>query len=116
MSAAGQPAKPRQKLFDGRTGRRVYVSVPVYLTHVEQPQSRELTTIENVSSHGACAISRRLWQSGEEALVTLLRDEFPLVGTVVYCHARTSGGFCLGLEFPDTSGKWANYYRNISRL
>jgi hypothetical protein len=91
------------------------VSVPVYLTRVTQPQTRELTTLENVSFRGARAVSRQLWQLGEEALVTLLKDDFPLVGTVVYCQARTGGGFCLGLEFPDTSGKWTNYYRNISR-
>jgi hypothetical protein len=61
--------------------------------------------------HGAHAISRRSWRSGEKAIIAPLVGEFPQVGRVVYCETRTGGRFCLGVEFPDRSVKWADYAR-----
>jgi len=114
MSGTGKWRKPGQKPFDGRTDKRIAVSIPVYLARLKEPHSRELTSIENFSTRGACAISRRSWQSGEEAQITLLSGEFPVVGTVVYCEASTEGRFSLGLEFPEHSGNWKNYRRNLT--
>ena len=95
----------------GRIEKRLSMSIPVYLTAVTEPRSHELTTTENVSPHGARAISKRSWRSGEEAFIAPLAGEFPQVGRVVYCETRTGGRFCLGVEFPDRSVKWADYTR-----
>ena len=111
MNDTIQRTTPRLRFFDGRIEKRLSMSVPVYLTAVAEPRSHELTTTENVSPHGARAISRRSWRSGEKAIIVPLVGEFPQVGRVVYCEARTSGRFCLGVEFPDRSVKWADYAR-----
>ena len=111
MMDTSQPKNPRHRLFDGRIEKRLSMPVPVYLTAVAEPRSRERTTTENVSPHGARAMSKRSWRSGEEALVAPLTGEFPQVGRVVYCEARTGGRFCLGVAFPDRSVKWGDYAR-----
>jgi hypothetical protein len=102
---------PRHRFSDGRIEKRVSMSVPVYLTPTTEPRSRERTTTENVSPHGARAISSRSWRSGEKAIIAPSVGEFPQVGRVVYCEIRTGGRFCLGVEFPDRSVKWADYAR-----
>jgi hypothetical protein len=102
---------PRHRLFDGRIEKRLSMPVPIYLTAMTESHSHERTTTENVSPHGARAISKRSWRSGEEALVAPLTGEFPQVGRVVYCEARTGGRYCLGVEFPDRSVKWGDYAR-----
>jgi len=102
------------KLFDGRIEKRLPASVPVYLINLREPRSREQTTTENVSPHGARTISKRLWRAGEGALIAPLTGEFPQVGQVgrvVYCEQKTEGRFCLGLEFLDRSVNWGNHSR-----
>jgi len=97
-----------QKLFDGRIEKRLSASVPVYLASLREPRSGEQTTTENISPHGARMISKRLWRSGQEALIAPLTGEFPQVGRVVYCEQKTEGRFCLGLEFLARSVNWGN--------
>jgi hypothetical protein len=106
MSGTTQRKNPRHLFLDGRIEKRLSMSVPVYLTAMTEPRSRERTTTENVSSHGARAISKRSWRSGEEALIAPLAGESPQVGRVVYCEARKEGRFWVGVEFPDRSVKW----------
>ncbi len=111
MSDTTRRMTPRHRFFDGRIEKRLSMSVPVYLTAMTEPHSRERTTTENVSPHGARAISKRSWRSGEEALIAPLSGELRQVGRVVYCETRTGGRFCLGVKFPDRSVKWADYAR-----
>lgn len=116
MSDTTQPKNPRHRFFDGRIEKRLSTSVPVYLTAMTEPRSRERTTTENVSSCGARVISKGFWRSGEEALIAPLTGESPRVGRVVYCEVRTEGCFCVGLEFPDRSVKWGDYARTLAQV
>ncbi len=111
MCDTTQRKNPRYGFFGGRNEKRLSMSVPVYLTAMREPRSHERTTTENVSPHGARAISKRSWRSGEEALIASVVGEFPQVGRVIYCETRTGGGFWLGVEFPDRSVNWADYAR-----
>ena len=108
INGSAQRGRPKQRLFDGRIEKRLPASVPVYLATLEEPRARERTVTENISCHGARVISMRSWQSGEEVIVAL-RGEFPQVGKVVYCDARTAGRFCLGVEFPNRMVKWDDH-------
>src|SRR5260370_14651852 len=105
MSDTSKRKNPRHAFFDGRIEKRLFRSVPVYLTAMTEPHRRERTTTENVSPHGARTISGRAWRSGEEALIAPLTGEFPQIGRVVYCEARREGRFCVGVEFPDRAVK-----------
>jgi hypothetical protein len=99
-----------QRLFDGRIEKRLTMSIPVYLATLEEPRACERTVTENVSPHGACVVSKRSWRSGAQSLVTPLMGEFPQVGRVIYCGAKTEGRFCLGIEFPNRSVKWGDHF------
>jgi hypothetical protein len=106
MSDTIHQKNARNAWFDGRIEKRQSMSVPVYLTPMTGLHSRERTTTENVSPHGARAISNRPWRPGEEALIAPRMSAFPRVGRVIYCEARTEGCFCVGLEFRDRAVKW----------
>jgi hypothetical protein len=107
MNGSALRRKPNQRLFDGRIEKRILASVPVYIASLEEPRARERTLTENVSPHGARIISKRFWKSGGESLITPLTGEFPQVGRVIYCLPKAGDHFCLGVEFPDRTVKWA---------
>jgi len=94
--------------MNGRIEKRFPTSVPVYLASLEGPQASERTRTENVSPHGARVISKWSWQFGEESIITPLTGEFPRIGRVVYCLPKT-GGFSVGVEFPDRTVKWREH-------
>jgi hypothetical protein len=106
MDHATPPTDLRRVLFDGRIEKRVPTIVPVYLATTIQPRVEERTFTRNVSPHGARVVTRRLWQLGEEPLLTPLTGEFPQPARVVYCQPRPSGGFYVGLQFTAHSVKW----------
>jgi len=101
--------RPNNRYLDGRIEKRLPTSVPVYLASLEEPRSRERTLTENVSPHGVRVISQRLWQSGEESLITPLTGEFPQVGRVIYCLPKARDRFCVGVEFSDRTVKWGEH-------
>jgi hypothetical protein len=105
MNDSAQRRKRNQRLFHGRIEKRLPASVPVYLTSLEEPRSRERTLAENVSPHGVRLISKRSWRPGEESLITPLTGDFPRVGTVIYCVPKTADYFYVGVEFPDGTVK-----------
>ena len=69
----------------------------------------ERTYTDNVSAHGACVISRHAWQTGEEALVTSVKDGTAIQGTVVHCQKLKGDQFGVGLSFPAEAVPWSSY-------
>lgn len=109
MDDSAQRRRPNERLFDGRTEKRLPTSVPIYLGPLEDPRTPERTLTENVSPHGARVISKRSWQPGEESLITLLTGELPQVGRVIYCLPSAGDRFCLGMEFLDRAVNWGEH-------
>jgi len=56
--------------------KRLPVSVPIYLAHLNELRAREQTVTENVSPHGARILTKRFWRTGEEALIARRTGEF----------------------------------------
>jgi hypothetical protein len=106
MDPATPPTDLRQVLFDGRIEKRVTAMVPVHLATTKEPRATERAFTRNVSPHGARVVTNRLWQPGEEPMLTPLTGEFPQPARVVYCQPRARGGFYLGLQFTARSVKW----------
>ena len=106
MNHTTPPTDLRRVLFDGRIEKRFSMIVPVHLVTTKEPRVAERTFTRNVSPHGARVVTNRLWQPGEEPLVTPLTGDFPQPARVVYCQPRPSGGFYLGLRFMDRSVRW----------
>jgi hypothetical protein len=106
MDHATPPTDLRRVLFDGRIEKRLPMMVPVHLTTAKEPRVAERAFTRNVSPHGARVVTKRLWQPGEEPLLTPLTGEFPQPARVVYCQPRARGGFYVGLQFPERSVRW----------
>lgn len=106
MNHLTPPTDLRRVLFDGRIEKRVSMIVPVRLSTTKEPRAAERTLTRNVSPHGARLVTKRLWELGEEPLVTPLTGDFPQPAKVVYCQPRANGGFYLGLQFLDRSVRW----------
>jgi PilZ domain len=106
MNHLTPPTDLRRVLFDGRIEKRTATVVPVRLLTTKEPRVSEKAFTRNVSPHGARVVTNRLWQLGEEPLVTPLTGEFPQPARVVYCQPRANGGFYLGLQFTARSVRW----------
>jgi hypothetical protein len=106
MDPTTPPTDLRQVLFDGRIEKRVTATVSVHLATTKEPRVAERAFTRNVSPHGARVVTNRLWQLGEEPMITPLTGEFPQPARVVYCQPRERGGFYLGLQFTARSVKW----------
>lgn len=106
MDATTPPNGHRPLLSDGRVEKRHRANVPVYLSRAKEPRGAERTSTRDVSPHGARVVTMQPWRSGDEQMLTPLTGEFPQVARVVYCQPRPSGGYYVGLHFPDRSVRW----------
>jgi PilZ domain len=106
MGAFTPPFGRPKLLFDGRIEKRSPMSVPIYLATTMEPRSSERAFTRNVSPHGARLVTKRLWQPGEEPLLTPLTGEFPQLARIVYCQPRPRGGFYVGVRFSDRAVRW----------
>jgi hypothetical protein len=105
MNDPAQRGSPDQWLF--RIEKRLSILIPVHLASLHDPRDREQTTTENISPHGARAISKQSWRPGEGSIITRTVGGFAQAGRVIYCLPRAGFGYCLGIEFPDRAVKWA---------
>jgi hypothetical protein len=95
--------------------KRLPIAVVVHLACVQDHpvKTAELTTTENVSSHGACVISERAWQPGESAEVTSFKEQVALRGKVVHCRKCSNDQYAVGLTFQGSEVTW-KVYRNYA--
>ncbi len=106
MDVPTPPFGRRKLLFEGRIEKRSLAVVPVCLMTIKEPRFSERTVTRNVSPHGARVVTKRLWQPGEEPLLTPPGGEFPQPARVVYCQPRSKGGFYVGVQFSGRSVRW----------
>ncbi len=99
--------------LEGRKERRLPIAILVRLVHARTApaDNEERTYTENVSAHGACVMSKRPWQAGEEAKVTSLKDGIPLCGKVVHCQRIEDDKFYVGLSFQEQQVTWSSFSR-----
>ncbi len=99
--------------LEGRKERRLLIAIVVRLAQARAAPSgiEERTYTENVSAHGACVMSKRPWQTGEEAKVTSLKDGIPLCGKVVHCERIEDDKFYVGLNFQEQQVTWSSFSR-----
>jgi hypothetical protein len=109
MNGTAHQQRRNQRLLDGRIEKRLPVSLPIYLAHLNELRAREQTVTENVSPHGARILSKGFWRPGEKALIARTTGEFLQVGRVVY-NEQKMGCLCLGVEFLDRSINWGKSF------
>jgi hypothetical protein len=91
---------------DGRSERRIPKILAAELSSPDESVLEEMTFTENVSPRGVRVTTRRRWQPGTRALVTLLRKGIRSQGRIAYCQHIGSGKFALGLELPWQVQRW----------
>jgi hypothetical protein len=93
--------------------RRLPIAIVVHLTRVhDQPaDQKELAYTDNISTHGACVISRRPWKLDDMMEVTSLKDQTTLRGRVIHCQKRNGERYAVGLAFQGPQVTWSNYRR-----
>jgi hypothetical protein len=104
--------------FRGRLEKRYPLAITLYLLSLEGTRREEQASSENVSSLGARVLTKNRWEVGERLRMGFLTGEFLREGRVVYCE-RLEGGFRLGVELEDYSGKWwesSGARKAVSRL
>ena len=88
---------------EGRTEKRIRVSVPLELSKVQYPNDAERTVTENISSIGARVLSWRPMDPDERLMVRFLELSLQTQARVVYCQRLRHGRFGLGLQFQGLS-------------
>src|SRR5260370_34307504 len=99
MDVPTPPFGRRKLLFEGRIEKRSDAVVPVCLMTIKEPRFSERTVTRNVSPHVAREVTKRLWQPGEEPLLTPPAGEFPQHDLTVYCPPRANGGIFVVWQF-----------------
>jgi hypothetical protein len=94
------PNEPNR--LENRTPLRV--AVDLASLEVRFPAQQGVT--ENVSLHGARVVTNRPWPLNERLNVRSLVGNLRSRARVVYCEARVSGDFVLGLQLSATAGDW----------
>jgi hypothetical protein len=94
----------RMPRMETRTAAKAVIRV----SSLERPETAETLSIEDLSRHGARALSLLHWQQGDRVLVQALRGTFRAHGRIVYCNPseESVGHFIVGLEFFSPTGKW----------
>ena len=96
-------------LLSGRRERRLPVMVMVRLKTLDRvpAEEHERAYTNNVSGYGACVVSTHLWRAGERAEITLLDEDCPVRGEVVYCTKLDETHFSIGLKFSQRRLSWS---------
>lgn len=91
-----------------RMEARTPASTAIRLSLLERPDAVETIMIEDLSRHGARALTAVQWNQGDRVLVQALKGTFRAHGRVVYCKPveDAAGRFVVGLEFFSPTGKW----------
>jgi hypothetical protein len=94
------PIEPNR--LENRTPLRV--AVDLASLEVRYPAQQGVT--ENVSLHGARVVTGKPWPLNERLNIRSLVGNLRSRARVVYCEARSSGDFVLGLQLSATAGDW----------
>ncbi len=96
---------------DGRIEKRLSIAIVVHLARVQDRRvnGAELTHTDNISAHGARALSNCPWQPGEVVHVTSLKDETPIRGKVAYCQKLGDKRYSIGLNFNGNGVTWSAF-------
>ena len=98
--SGAMPNEPNR--LENRTPLRV--AVDLASLEVRYPAQQGVT--ENVSLHGARVVTGKPWPLNERLNIRSLVGNLRSRARVVYCEARSSGDFVLGLQLSATAGDW----------
>ena len=67
----------------------------------------EITSTSDISSHGACVVTKNIWQPNQNVLVRPIRGSVSSRARVAHCEPRTDGSYLVGLQLYPATRDWA---------
>jgi PilZ domain-containing protein len=71
----------------------------------------EIACTSDVSSHGACVVTKNVWQPDRNVLVRPIRGNLSSRARVTHCGRRTDGSYRVGLELYPATEDWATSHK-----
>ena len=89
----------------GRAEKRISLKMFVKLSDPATGVFEIASTVD-VSSHGACVVTRCGWETDHDLLVQPIRGSLTSRARVAHCEARTDGSYVMGLELYPRIEDW----------
>src|ERR1700741_3592078 len=104
-------------LISGRTEGRNRTGVAVELSSLSKPPVFEITTTENISTHGARIVTKSSWPAREPVSLKSLQGDLRAQARIVYCEMLyedlgddlRENKFAVGLELVSPMGSWKRW-------
>jgi hypothetical protein len=93
-------------MLEGRKHPRTPERLMVQISALHDPRLAELTSVENVSSHGARVTTERPWELGAHVAMKSATGELMARARVVYCQAIGPRAFAVGLDILTQTSAW----------
>jgi hypothetical protein len=90
----------------GRDNKRRATTVAVMLTSPDRAFATELALTENISSHGARVLTKKLWWANDAVVIKSLEGDLQSEARVVYREPVREKVYAIGLELLEPRGKW----------
>ena len=101
--------------LEGRSERRLPLTLPVRLSDLRPCRSEETALTENVSVRGLRVVTKQSWLPGDDLRVSSLTNRFSLIATIAYCESLSKASFCIGLRFNGPCVIWWRWFSSGSR-
>lgn len=97
----------------GRMEGRKRTGVAVELSSLSDPPVFEITSTENISTHGARIVTKSSWQAHEPVSLKSLQGDLRSRARIVYCESldelQQENRFAVGVELVSPSGSWKRW-------
>jgi hypothetical protein len=103
------PQQDSMAVPDTSTKQRAEVRVPQRMfVRLYLPDGVfEMCQTVDVSRHGACISTKRLWPLNQHLMLRSLRGNLSAYARVVHCESLAENSYHLGLELYNPVGEWA---------
>lgn len=89
-----------------RAEHRFPMDVAVQISGNGNVPGMEMTFTEDVSRHGARVLTARRWKADDRLHIASLAGNFQSQARVAYCMPLHGGGYAIGLEMKQPTGRW----------
>ena len=97
------------QVTSSRLEGRSRTSVAVELSSLSKPLVFEVTSTQNISTHGARVVTKSVWQAREPMSLKSLQGDLRSQARVVYCEALDANKFAVGIELISPMGSWKRW-------
>ena len=94
------------RLTTDRNEIRSRTRVRVELSTLNKPLVIEIASTEDISTHGACIVTKARWQANEPVSLESLQGDLRSQARVVYCEPLQENEFAVGVELVEPVGTW----------